>query len=639
MSDPASAPRIVGTHRGINLIALGGEYCGIPQALGPVDPFAERRRGNPDVIWDETIAALRERIDRLPWRWYDPLYSDTALTELGRPEVIEIEPIHTCNLRCVMCHVSYEEPSKQRLDLRFLDRLRGLEGKWAKLGSLYEPVAHPEFAEIARRLTEQGMVIDLVTNGTLFTPALIESIRACRFGNVTISFDGIRPATYERIRRRASFVAAVDRIRAFKAAVKAHNPHCYFQINYTVLRSNIDEIAEAVDFWEQEDFDHIGFIAMVRRADDPVLDEETVEPALDRLYLSLDQAARRVIDRRYRITLSSPHFRRTTLEGEFPRNVGLHGAGLVVSDNQGSRLPYSASTHFQNGSFPGMPVSCRSPFKFARISYDGQVQLCYMFDLGNIYDSDLLALWQGQRARHVRDLVRRDAQTCHGCEYYGFCIKANEVDYGSPDTLVSNYRPVEVGKSWLYRFWRWRNMYYAIPRGHGFTSGDTADADRCAEMGIIADLRPWRAASPGAGQAPAAADPACRNAARGSEQVEPPRRLLLEPFGARPGHQPRRIDLALSLLALERPILRGAAAPSVRSVGSSPSRSRAGIRILEAADEQELRRRAGRRWPGLRSLVVGALRAAAERVAPRRQTPTDPRAVIAVMPAPLSLRG
>src|SRR5262245_47569477 len=66
------------------------------------------------------------------------------LERLELPELVQIEPIHTCNLRCVMCHVSYEKLSHRRLDVPLLlERLRGLEGRWIDLGGMYEPAAHP----------------------------------------------------------------------------------------------------------------------------------------------------------------------------------------------------------------------------------------------------------------------------------------------------------------------------------------------------------------------------------------------------------------------------------------------------------------------------------------------------------------
>src|SRR5262249_6003519 len=159
------------------------------------------------------------------------------------------------------------------------------------------------------------------------------------FKNVTISFDGIRPETFERIRRGADFKLALERILAFKESVKSRNPRCLFQINYTVLRSNLDEIPEAVEFWESHGFDHIGFIAMVLRNDNALLREESVGPVFEQVSARLDEAAQIIIKQRYRITSTSPWFRSTQLKNDFPKNVGTHGDGLVVSDHPQARTP------------------------------------------------------------------------------------------------------------------------------------------------------------------------------------------------------------------------------------------------------------------------------------------------------------
>src|SRR4051812_35404163 len=121
------------------------------------------------------------------------------------PEIVEMELMHTCNLRCTMCYVSYSTMTKQRLDPAFVERLSGLKGKWAKIGAQCEPVAHPSFAQIATAITGQGMRIDLTTNGTLFTDKLIKAVEGCNFQNITLSFDGATPQMFERIRRGARF--------------------------------------------------------------------------------------------------------------------------------------------------------------------------------------------------------------------------------------------------------------------------------------------------------------------------------------------------------------------------------------------------------------------------------------------------
>ncbi|WP_185973694.1 radical SAM protein [Ferrovibrio terrae] len=475
-------PELVGDHRSYNLVRLGSRFAAVPQALGPVDLAEPTARINPYVLWADDEASARQAIDRDgAWKHFDPLYSVTPLDAFGIPEVIEIEPIHTCNLRCIMCHVSYERITKKRLDIGFLKNLQGLQGKWAKLGHLYEPVAHPQFAEIVHGLTDLGMDIDLVTNGTLFTDALIEKISDCNFRNVTISFDGARATTYERIRQRGNFRQAVDRILAFKKAILARRPDTYFQINYTVLRSNIDEIVEAMEFWDAHGFDHIGFINMVIRDEAEILKQEAVQPALDSLEAALDAATRLVIDEKRRITLSAPYFRHSHLRTEFAGNFPQ--PGVVMSDNPHARLPVTPSTHFQNGPYPGMQVDCRSPFKFARINYDGDVLLCHQFSVGNILKAPLLELWQNATADYVRSMVKGDVSVCEACEYFRFCIQANDVD--SRRDFVSNNAIRILKESWPYNFLTWSGQYYAAPQWLRLTATDLADRQRHGTLGIV----------------------------------------------------------------------------------------------------------------------------------------------------------
>lgn len=507
---PRSSIELLGEHRAHNLFRVDGRYCAIPQALGPFTLKDEHVLSGPYALWTDRLEDLRALVDEKgAFGDFDPLYSPTPLTSMGPPEVVEIELIHTCNLRCVMCHVSFEEMSKTRLDPSFVGRLRGLRGKWAKLGAMYEPVAHPEFARIARELTALGLKIDLTTNGTLFTPELISEIRDCDFRVVTISFDGARRETYERVRRRADYHKALERILAFKTAVQAVNPNVLFQINYTILQSNIDEIVEAVDLWETHGFDHIGFISMVLPVSTGDIVRESPEPVLDRLHEQMSAAARRVIERKYRITLSSPWFFRDTVRSDAsgasspgvgvviadhpnaadPNEVKAHRTGLVVSDHPSKRLPISPSTHFQNGGFPGMHVSCRSPFKFVRINYDGAVRLCQKFTVGSIYEDDLLAIWEGAGAEALRADVRKDAEVCHRCEYFKFCIRAGQVDYDDDSVFLSNDRIEIVAegvrvRNKKYNVLRYAGKFYRCPTPLEISPQDLLSRERRKELGI-----------------------------------------------------------------------------------------------------------------------------------------------------------
>ncbi len=396
------------------------------------------------------------------------LFAHAPLTELALPEFIEIEPTYTCNLRCIQCHVSYQQLSEARLEPNFIKNLRGLEGRWVSFGYNYEPMAHPQFADIIEGLCALNMKLDLITNGTLFTPRVIDRLCDADWRSVVISFDGIRKETYERIRRRADYETTLARIGAFKQAVT--NPDAYFAVNYTLMRSNLDELEEAVAFWEGMGMDHLGLIAMVLRDDNSLLRGESLSPNMETVIEKVERAAAMIIKNKYRITLSGAALNHDfSLRRDHPE---LFKGGCVRSVHPGARLPFDVRNYFQSGSYPGMSVACRSPFKALRILHNGDVQLCSQFVVGNIYEEQLVDIWFGKRARNIREHIQHRTEVCHGCEYFIFCIKAGELDLDQHENFYSDMvlhehkylrddAVLEEYKS--YNIVRWLGQYYGLP--------------------------------------------------------------------------------------------------------------------------------------------------------------------------------
>lgn len=460
----AKQPRLLGSYRRYNLVAYESQFFAIPQVLGPVDLTDEPQRAHPSILSTDREGELERLIDTFGAHdRFQPFSPLVPLTEFGPPEAIEIEPIRNCNLRCVMCHSSYSELTGERISLHTVKRLRGLEGRWVRIGALYEPLTHPDISEIMHGLSNFDMRIELITNGTALTRALINSIKDCNFKIVTISFDGVCPQTYERIRRGARFQSTVERVLEFKEVLQSTNPHVFFQINFTMLRSNISEIEESVDFWERYGFDHIGFVAMVVRNNDKAVLAEAVHPDLERMNQALDAAAEKVIRNDYRITLSSPRYRNSPLRLRYPGNFDAQGAGLVRSSHALAVAPFSPVAMIQIGSFPGMKFNCRSPFKYSRIDYDGTVNICHQVSIGNLYQQDFLSIWYGRRAERFRGIIREDPTFCADCAFYRLCIRANELDYDDDRNWTAEESIRKLYIFGIFQIWFWRNQYYGAP--------------------------------------------------------------------------------------------------------------------------------------------------------------------------------
>ena len=327
------------------------------------------------------------------------------------PKLIEIEPTLTCNLRCKMCHVSYEATeSRSTFPAELTEKLAGLGGVDILLGSNYEPTMNRGFPEIVRSLTRHGLRIELITNGTLLEGEALEALAEANIRLLVVSFDGARKETYERIRRRANYEKTLNRILAAKERIASET---LFALNSTIMRSNLEEIGDSVALWDRVGFDQIRFIAMVVRH--PDMEPESSFSVRDRFHTNLDAAGEELIASRRRISMASSYFNTSPLRHKFPANV--HGP-IVSSGHPAMRpIPELRAEH-QLGPGPGMTWPCRSPWTFARILPTGDVELCFKYIVGNLRRHSFKDIWFGSRAIAVRRRVAEDAGICPVCEHY-----------------------------------------------------------------------------------------------------------------------------------------------------------------------------------------------------------------------------
>ena len=132
------------------------------------------------------------------------------------------------------------------------------------------------------------------------------------------------------------------------------------------------------------------------------------------------------------------------------------------SDNPAARLMVNPRSYYQNGAYPGMAVDCRSPFKFARIDYKGDVYLCQRFKIGNIAEKELIDIWNGEAAMAVRRHLLASAAPCMDCDHYRLCVKADELDVADRDALRQTV-PQIVGDYLDYSIIKVQDKFYGIP--------------------------------------------------------------------------------------------------------------------------------------------------------------------------------
>jgi MoaA/NifB/PqqE/SkfB family radical SAM enzyme len=171
----------------------------------------------------------------------------------GGPREAWIEVSARCNLRCVMCPITYDPRYRDGGMPEHLtpDRFGALAPLFATLDrahlfGLGEPMLSPHLFDYARRLTAAGVEVWTTTNATLIGPTEAEAFADAGFSRVSVSIDGATAETYERIRRHGRFADVVAGIRAL-GEVRRRRGRPRLWLAMLAMASNIRELPLLVD--------------------------------------------------------------------------------------------------------------------------------------------------------------------------------------------------------------------------------------------------------------------------------------------------------------------------------------------------------------------------------------------------------
>jgi radical SAM protein with 4Fe4S-binding SPASM domain len=130
-----------------------------------------------------------------------------------RPAAVVWELTLRCNMRCAHCG---SVAGAARADELSLEECLGVCDDLGRLGCERltllggEPFLHGHWEEIARRLRENNVVINAITNGYLLDEKLVERVLDAGFSNLGVSVDGIGES-HDRLRRIQGSFERLDR--------------------------------------------------------------------------------------------------------------------------------------------------------------------------------------------------------------------------------------------------------------------------------------------------------------------------------------------------------------------------------------------------------------------------------------------
>ncbi len=114
--------------------------------------------------------------------------------------MFEVTPY--CNLKCVHCYVTHCRYQEKLLSLA---EIRDIFDKVVARGCLWmqltggEPLLRPDFLDIYSYAKKKGLVVTILTNGTLITPAIADYLYEWKPRAVEISLYGATRETYEKV--------------------------------------------------------------------------------------------------------------------------------------------------------------------------------------------------------------------------------------------------------------------------------------------------------------------------------------------------------------------------------------------------------------------------------------------------------
>jgi len=149
-----------------------------------------------------------------------------------------------CNLKCEFCLV---EMKRKQLPadavLRIADDLVAARVDKVLLSG-GEPLLHPGVEAVMRRLCEAGVLVKLLTNGTVANPAVFDYIRASGSIEVSLSVPTADPRAADAIFKSPDTLARI-------AGTIAELPTARLNVICAVSRMNVDGVADVIDWVAQ----------------------------------------------------------------------------------------------------------------------------------------------------------------------------------------------------------------------------------------------------------------------------------------------------------------------------------------------------------------------------------------------------
>jgi radical SAM protein with 4Fe4S-binding SPASM domain len=326
-----------------------------------------------------------------------------------------------CNSRCKHCYQNAGEKSDDELNFEQQKKVIDILSEWGVVFLAFsggEPLVHPDFFKLAEYTTKKGLVLAIVTNGTLITKKVAKKLADVKVAYAEVSLDSLDSKEHDEFRR---FEGGWEKtVKGIENLVKEGISTCMITF---IHKNNYKKIPEFVSFakklgatfWANAEYKPVGRALNLDIDMSPEEREEALKILSD---ITINEWRNKRENKPFIIIdTSSPQFGRKMTELSKIGDKAWGHYGFLIN----------------NSIFLEIIGGCAAGRAFIALQKNGDITPCiYMPDLvvGNILKDDLRDLWiNNQIFKNVRN--RDDLEGyCPKCEYEYICGGCRARAYG-----------------------------------------------------------------------------------------------------------------------------------------------------------------------------------------------------------------
>ena len=191
-------------------------------------------------------------------------YERICSGQLEVPRYLDIEPTNNCNFHCRFCPLGTGiiKRSKGYMSDETVDRLCEDVKKYGvggvRLVGEGEPLLHPKVFDIVKKFKAVGVLVHIITNGSLLTEEKARKLIEAGLDGIKISFQGTDEGTYGEMRIGGDYLKTLQVVRSLYS-MRGAATRPYIQVSTTITEESNEQVEQfKADIGEFCDFYNIG---------------------------------------------------------------------------------------------------------------------------------------------------------------------------------------------------------------------------------------------------------------------------------------------------------------------------------------------------------------------------------------------